>query len=550
MSLTAVRRKAVFFAVFFVTIAIIFGAKPVFAETTADQSTEEKRKARATERQDEIDALKQKLQSDPKNTALWMELGKLYGWRKDLEGAVKAYEEVLRIDPAHLEAKKKLADFYSWVNEPAKSAAHIEHILEREPDNLDLMEKLANRYMRLRRREDAEAIYQKLLEKDPGNLKARQGLAEIAAYSSHHDEAARRYRDTLQYAVTEKQRIETYDKVADSYYFAQDYGRSREYAQEALRLDPENEEALLRLKEIDAQLRPRVFNDFRHTMDKGSSKRIYNNAGFVQPTEYFTVTGIYKHYRRQETDEPEDRYGYDGAHVELSKYFGDGLTTALGSTAKFYNDDKARFDYYFRAVKDYVPGLRGDFLYEKSTEDGDRKRLEQRVDRHSLSATFYSDITDYLSFYWNVEGSYLTKGNAFSDNGQFSGYVRPVFHLSKSPTLDFSYLYYRLYTLVKDRNPIEEFEYFATRRYELHAIELYYKQKISDQWTVAASDTVSWSDEGDDSYTKNTIMGELSYYFAKDRRIAVRYVKGRQVHHADKESYKDQEFRVFCAYKF
>jgi tetratricopeptide (TPR) repeat protein len=499
---------------------------------------------------DSIEELRAAALADPNNAERWEKLGKAHWAKKDLAAAASAYERVVALKPEDLAARKMLADFYSWSSQPEKSARELEHLLERDPGNLDLMEKLANRYVRLRQRAEAENLYRRILEKDPGNVKAHQGLAELSASSSRHEEAARRYQDVLQYAATNEQRIEAYDKVANSYFYAQDYGRSREYAREVLRLDPENEEALLRLKEIDEQLRPRVFNDFRHVLDKGGSKRLYNSAGFIQPTEYFTVTGAHKYFRRWEKDEVEDRYGYDGAHVELSKYFGEGLTAALGNTVKFYNDDKTRHDYYFRAVKDYAPGLRGDFLYEKSTEDGDRKRLEQRVDRHSLSATFYSDIADFLSFYWNLDGSYLTKGNAFSDNGQFSAFVRPVFHISKKPTLDFSYLYYRLYTLEKDRNPIEEFEYFAPRRYELHAIEIYFKHKISDQWTVAASDTVSWSDEGDDSFTKNTIMGELSYQFGKDRRIAARYIKGRHVHHADPEAYKDQEFRVFCAYKF
>ncbi|MGH7197294.1 MAG: hypothetical protein ACREH5_00940, partial [Candidatus Omnitrophota bacterium] len=249
-----------------------------------------------------------------------------------------------------------------------------------------------------------------------------------------------------------------------------------------------------------------------------------------------------------------DRYGYDSAHAELSKYMGDGLTLAVGGEGKFYTvEDKARFDYYVRAVKDYLPGLRGDFLYEKETEDSDRDRLEQRVDRHTLSATFYSDITDTMSLYWNIEGSYFTRGNAFSDNGRLAGFVKPVLHISKKPVLDFSYLYYRIFTFVKDRNPVEQFEYFSPRVYDVHAAETYFRYDISEEWTVVAGDTVSWIDDGDDTdqpYVKNSILGELIYKFGEDRRISVRYIRGRHIHNASATDYKDQELRVFATFKF
>lgn len=497
----------------------------------------------------DIERLKTEIAGDPKNTELLMELAKLYGWEKDLPAAVETYEKVLAVNPDYLEARKKLVDFYSWVDKPGKSAEQIEVVLKREPDNAELMGKLANRYARTNRQKEAEAIYQKILEKDPGNVQARKGLADISRYSSHYDEAVRRYRDVLRYDVSEKEKLDVYEKVADSYYYAQDYGRAREYAQEALRLDPHDEVARERLRKIDEKFKPRVFNEFRDLKLKGDSHRVYNNAGFIQPTQDFTVTGTHKRYRWYHGAEA-DRYGFDAAHVELSKYLGEGLTLAVGAEAKFYNVDKARFDYYVRAVKDFVPGVHGDFLYEKETMDSEEKKLEQRVDRHSLSATYYANVNDWMTLNWNLGGSYYTKGNAFSDNASLTGYVRPIFHISKEPVLDLSYLYYRIFTFEKDRNPIEQFEYFSPRVYDVHAVELYYRQDLSERWTVAGGDTVSRIDEGDFAYTKNTYFGELTYKFGEDRRLSVRYLRGRHIHNASPTDYKDQELRVYFIYKF
>ncbi|MGH7198766.1 MAG: tetratricopeptide repeat protein, partial [Candidatus Omnitrophota bacterium] len=327
-------KKAFLTAIVLVAFGLGAGAPGVFSQTGDKAAANEKPK-RAGHAQD-IARVKEQIAADPRNTELWMELGKFYGWDEDTENAVKAYEKVLEINPAHLEARKKLVDFYSWTDRPAQSAEQIEYLLEREPENLELMEKLSDRYRRLERYGDAEKLYRKILEKDPGNVKAQRGLGDISASSARYDDAIRRYREILPSAVSEKEKLDLYDRVADTYYYAQDYGKSREYAQEILRLDPDNEEALERMRKIEEHFRPRVFNDFRDVKLKGDSERVYNSAGFIQPTEVFTLTGTHKHYRKYDHEVVTDRYGYDSAHAEISKYLGEGLTLAVGGEGKFY----------------------------------------------------------------------------------------------------------------------------------------------------------------------------------------------------------------------
>ena len=160
------------------------------------------------------------------------------------------------------------------------------------------------------------------------------------------------------------------------------------------------------------------------------------------------------------------------------------------------------------------------------------------------------NVNDWLTLNGNLEGSYYTKGNAFSDNGRVSDYIRPILHLSKEPTLDLSYLYYRIFTFVKDRNDIEQFEYFSPRVYDVHAIELYYRQNVNEQWTVAGGENVSWIDEGDFAYLKNTFFGELTYKLGENRSVSVRYLRGQHVYNKSPTDYKDQELRVYATYKF
>ncbi len=547
------KRKKILFSAFFILTGLFFcfGSPPAAGEDVKPVS-ESKYGAHTKH----VDELNEQLAKDSNNTDLLMELAKVYGWAKDLDSAVRTYERVLEINPDHLEAKRKLGDFYSWTRQPEKSLRMLEAVYAQEPDNLDVMKKLGDRYMRLKRYPEASALFSKILEREPDNQDAKRGLADIKSARSEHDDAIRAYQDMLQTAASEKERVELFDKVSDNYYYARDYGKAKEYAEEMLKIDPENKEAQGRLKRIDEYFRPTIFSEYKYQDYKGDQERSLLDVGYIQPTRSgITVTGVYHNYRRYEQeDKTVERYGYDSGSLDLSKYMGEGLTVSVGTELKFYTTDAADFDYHLRAVKDFMPGLRGDFVYEKERQDTDFDRLRQHVDAHSVSGTMYHDWNDWFSLHSNLEGRYYTQGDAFDDNFRVSGYVSPVFHIIKrDPVLDVSYTYYRVFSFVKDRNASDEaerFEYFAPRRFQRHSVTMYFVYDFTKQLRVVASDTVSWIDEDDADYVQNTILGELIYKISDDDRVSLRYIETHHVHNGSETDFKNNEWRVQASHRF
>ena len=498
-----------------------------------------------------IEELKAQLAKDPKNIDLLMELGKYCGWDEDLKGAVDAYEKVLAVDPNNLAAKKKLADFYSWVDQPAKSAQAIEDVLKVEPNNLELMAKLGDRYTRLKKYKEAEAVYRRILEKDPENLGAQRGLANLSSATSKYTQAVKDYLGILPRATTQKEKVDIYRRVADTYYYSRDYVKAKEYAQEALKLNPDDEDARRRLKTIEEYYRPRIFTDNRFQSFKGDSDRAIYDIGFEQPTEYgFTVMGIYRHYRWTSAD--EDRYSYDSGLLELSRYMGDGLTVAVGGEAKFYSTDAATGDYYLRANKEFQPDLQGVFMYQKMREDDEPQKLYQHVDRHAISGTMYHDFNNWFSLNTNLEGRYYTQGDCYSDNFRLSGYISPVFHIIASkPTFDISYTYYRIGTVKKDRNPDETFEYYAPKRVDSHSVNFYFAHDFTPKLTIIAADTLGWINDVDNEwYLQHQFLTEIIFKITENQRLAGSFSHSRQVYNASSTTYKDEEWRIRYSYKF
>ncbi len=506
--------------------------------------------SKSMEHDKEIDEVKKQIEKNPENAAFWMELGKLYGWDKNTPSAVAAYEKVLQIDPANVAAKKKLVDFYSWNGMPQESAKQAEEILKVEPENLEIMTKLSRRYLTLGEKKKAGEIFRRILQKDPQNIQAKMGLAALNELKFQHNQVIKNYLEILPSVATQKEKIAVYDRVAENYYYARSYGKAREYAKEALRADPNDKDALELLNKLGKRLKARIFTEYRNQKFKGDSHRQLYEVGFNQPREDGSViTGIYKRYVR--TAIGEDRYSYNEANFEWSQYYGEGLTVTLGGEIKFYEVDKTRFDYYLGAEKDFMPGLRGYFLYRKKTEDSDLSKLEQRTDRHSISSTFFQDINERLSLATNLEGRYYTKGNAFSDNFSVSGYVSPIIHISKEPILDVAYTYHRIFTGEKDRNAVEQFEYFSPRRFQTHAVTLYWTQELTKNFKIVGSDTVSWVDEpGLELYAQNTLLGEIIWSISGDQRISVRYIKTHNIHNGSETDYKNDELRVQYFIKF
>jgi tetratricopeptide (TPR) repeat protein len=489
-----------------------------------------------------------KIRSNPDDTDSLMELAKRYGWEKDLANAVLTYEKVLAVDPGHLEAHRKLADFYGWTGRTADSAKALEFVVHKEPQNREAKAKLGERYARLKRYDDADRIYRELLADDPQDLTAKKGLAAVKSIRADHRGAVQDYLSLIPQSSREE-RLDLYDRVGDSYYASRAFGEARDYYEQILKEDPANEDARKRLTQIAERLKPRIFTEYRHQQFKAESDRVLYEVGYDQPLNFdTTLTGIYEYYRNLEGG--QERHRYDAFRLQATHRVDDNTSFTIGGVGKFYNTDKARFDYDLKLRKKFKDNFRMDFGYEKRTEDMDLDRLFQKVDRHELSTTLYYDYNEFFSLQAYAEGRYYTKGKAPSDNGRLAGYIQPIFHVRRNPDLDLSYQYYRIYSFEKDRNRIESYEYFAPRKFEQHSLQARFAHRFNDRLQIDVGDVLGWVHEDGAWYLQNTIISEVTYRITDADRVSAGFLYSRDIHDSITDEYKNEEWWVRFSHRF
>lgn len=129
--------------------------------------------------------------------AVLRELGDMYTWQGDMDGARAVYEQAIRENPGDVRARLGLARVYLWTGELDKALVEYDAVIAREPNNLKARVKKGEIYSWRDRLSKAWDLYDEVLKIDPGNLEALNGQARIMVWQGHHRRGAARYRDIL-----------------------------------------------------------------------------------------------------------------------------------------------------------------------------------------------------------------------------------------------------------------------------------------------------------------------------------------------------------------
>jgi hypothetical protein len=164
----------------------------------------------------------------------------------------------------------------------------------------------------------------------------------------------------------------------------------------------------------------------------------------------------------------------------------------------------------------------------------------------------YWDINKRLSLSSTLIASYFSEGDAPDDNLGLEFYFSPTYHiLLENPRLNLTYTYYKAFHARKDEPGGRDYEYYCPRRLDIHALTLYYRQKLGERWQLVLSDTIDFIDGDEFNHTiRNTGRAEVIYKINEDNEISVRFRKGKQIKNLTDDYYKDQRLTVRLTHAF
>ena len=113
---------------------------------------------------DGIITMRQKIERDPENPALYYKLGNLYYHIKSYKAAADHYKHALALNPGFPEAIFQLAAVYADLKEYAKSVSAFQQLIAITPDNPLLYYNIACIYARQNRTQNAVTWLKKAID--------------------------------------------------------------------------------------------------------------------------------------------------------------------------------------------------------------------------------------------------------------------------------------------------------------------------------------------------------------------------------------------------
>ncbi len=142
--------------------------------------------------------LRQALDADPCDAALWKELGTCYVKSGNDRRAIEPFNEVLKLVPNDIDALNELGGIYRRVGEFDRSIAVLEKGLMTSPDTVQINYNLGHTYKMAGRYDAAEECFNQVLERNPLDVLTINHLGCIQALRGNHAEALLSFRKALQ----------------------------------------------------------------------------------------------------------------------------------------------------------------------------------------------------------------------------------------------------------------------------------------------------------------------------------------------------------------
>ncbi|MCP5116088.1 MAG: tetratricopeptide repeat protein, partial [bacterium] len=131
--------------------------------------------------------------SQPDDSRLVGELGKLLHANDQFEAAVPCYERVAALEPARFAWRYYLGDVLEKTGETARAVEVSREALRLRPDYTPAKLQLANALLAINEMEEARGIYEALVNDAPHLAAAHYGLGRVLTAQGHRDEALSSY---------------------------------------------------------------------------------------------------------------------------------------------------------------------------------------------------------------------------------------------------------------------------------------------------------------------------------------------------------------------
>lgn len=202
---------------------------------------------RRPRKNDDPDAL-----TDEQVARIWQAVAENYSTAGDYEEAIKTYKNAVKWAPDNINLRLKLVEAYQTEGRWQAAVNELNRILEKKPDHVPALIMLADSYsddwVFSRRGQD---LWQRILKLEPQNPIARQQLAHIyeqrGSFSvqwGNVKDAIETFKEGLEY-VPDSYRLLL--SIGMSYARLNDLEETRNYFNQALKVDPENLNVLMTL---------------------------------------------------------------------------------------------------------------------------------------------------------------------------------------------------------------------------------------------------------------------------------------------------------------
>ena len=232
--------------------------------------------ARLDEKEKAIWAYLKAIEANPGYDEIYSNLGIMYGETGRIPEAIEALSKSIKINPLSVPTRSYLAEMYVRKGEWEEASNQYREILELEPENskakanlsfvqaqmegkqpipvpieeLELLFEKGERYVKDRDWNKAEETYEKIVKIAPGNIKAQLYLGNIYFSQGKIEEAINQYKKIVEFSPTFN--IGVHNNLGVAYLELKKVNLAREEFQKVLKVDPGNELAKRKLKEIDS----------------------------------------------------------------------------------------------------------------------------------------------------------------------------------------------------------------------------------------------------------------------------------------------------------
>jgi O-antigen ligase/tetratricopeptide (TPR) repeat protein len=192
-----------------------------------------------------IEALSKSIEINPLSIPTRSYLAQMHIRRKEWEKAVNQYREILEVEPENQQAKANVSVIQ------AQMEAKLP--LSSQSEELKKLFEVGEEHIKNRDWNKGEETYRKIVQLAPGNIKANLYLGNIYFIQGKIEKAINQYKKIIEFSPTFN--IVVHNNLGLAYLKSKKVNLAREEFQKVLKVDPGNELANRKLREIASNLK-------------------------------------------------------------------------------------------------------------------------------------------------------------------------------------------------------------------------------------------------------------------------------------------------------